>query len=169
MSRPAHDDPSVGRLRLDGPSPAVEPGVHLVVGYDVHPASHLALEFAGDLAGRLHAQLHVVHAVDLSDYPIDPDQPDWEIHARDVLAGERQAVAAALAGHAWGWTYHAWRGDPVKLLRTVADEHDALMFIVGTRGYGPLATLQRLLDGSVSHGLIGHQRRPVVVVPAQHD
>jgi len=165
MSRPARNHPTVGRLQFPGPTPKADTDVHLVVGYDAHEASHHALEVAADLGRRLHAQIDVVHAVDLSDYPIDPDQPDWEEHARQALSDERRAVHTALTDHPWGWTYHAWRGDPVKLLTTVADENDALLLVVGTRGYGPWATLQRLVDGSVSHGLIGHQHRPVVVVP----
>jgi len=36
----------------------------------------------------------------------------------------------------------------------------------GTRGEGPLHALSRLLRPSVSHGVIGHQHRPILVVPA---
>jgi nucleotide-binding universal stress UspA family protein len=167
MPRPPHNHSS-GRIRLTGPTPRTDTDTHLVVGYDAHTASRYALNVAVDLARRLHAQVDIAHAVDLSDYPIDPDQPDWEDHARHALSAERQAVSTALADHSWGWTYHAWRGHPVRLLTTVATECDALMVIVGTRGYSPRATLQRLFDGSVSHGLIGHQHRPVLVVPTPH-
>ena len=52
------------------------------------------------------------------------------------------------------------------LLAVVAEEYDALMIIVGTRGTGAGAALGRLLHRSVSRGVIGRQRRPVLVVPS---
>jgi nucleotide-binding universal stress UspA family protein len=138
----------------------------LVVGHDRHPGSRRVLEVAADLAARLNAHLHVVHAVDLSDYPIDPDSPDWEDRAASVLTADRDDVREQLAARSGGWTYHAGRADPVHLINAVADECDAVMVVVGTRGSGPRATVQRLFDGSVSHKLIGHQHRPVLVVPS---
>ncbi|MDT7554736.1 MAG: hypothetical protein QOI16_3272 [Pseudonocardiales bacterium] len=60
------------------------------------------------------------------------------------------------------WTCHAARGHPVSLLTVVATEHDALIIIVGTRGEGFRAALERLLGRSVSHGGVIHrQHRPV--------
>lgn len=138
---------------------------HLVLGHDRHPHSEAALSVAADLTRRLHAHLHVVHGIDLADYPIDPDAADWEQQAQDALADQRRQVTAALVDCHTGSSYHAWRGDPVKLLAVVADETDALMIIVGTRGEGPGKILDRILDRSVSHGLIARQQRPVLVVP----
>jgi nucleotide-binding universal stress UspA family protein len=149
-------------------APGQHPQTQLVLGHDRHPHSAVALAVAAELAGRLRAQLHVVHGIDLSDYPIDPDAADWEQQARRTLDEQHQQVAAALAGCDTGWSYHAWRGDPVKLLTTVADETDALMIIVGTRGEGAGAVIDRIFERSVSHGLIARQRRPVLVVP-HHD
>jgi nucleotide-binding universal stress UspA family protein len=153
------------RVRIDGPLAQPAPGTALVLGHGRDPASALALRVAADLARRLHAHLHVVHGVDLGDYPIDPDAADWEDQARRALAEQRRAVATALAGTDRTWTYHAARGSPAALLASVAEEHDALMIIVGTRGEGFLAHLDRLLGGSVSHGVIRGQHRPVLVVP----
>ncbi len=78
----------------------------------------------------------------------------------------RDAVETALAGTAVGWTYHASRADPAAL---VAEEHHALMIIVGTRGEGFGAALERLLGRSVSHGVIAGGLRPVLVVPPSPD
>ncbi|WP_367278900.1 universal stress protein [Pseudonocardia sp.] len=74
-----------------------------------------------------------------------------------------------MAGAPASWTYHASHGDPVALLAAVAAEHDALMIIVGTRGEGFGAAVARLLGRSVSHGVIGGQHRPVLVVPPPDD
>ena len=49
----------------------------------------------------------------------------------------------------------------------MADEYDALMFVVGTRGEGVGWVVSRLLGTpSVSHGLIARSHRPVVVCHA---
>jgi nucleotide-binding universal stress UspA family protein len=138
----------------------------IVVGFDRQPVSRRALEVAADLAARLGARLDVVHVVDLSDYPIDPERGDWEHLAREALAEEQRVADDVLATREVQWTYHAARGEPVHLLTTVADEQDALMIVVGTRGHSPLDALGRLLEGSVTRGLTGRgQHRPVLMVP----
>jgi nucleotide-binding universal stress UspA family protein len=137
----------------------------LVVGHCRSPGSRDVLDVAGDLAGRLGAVVQVVHAISLDDYPVDPDADDWEAQATRVLQDQRAEVEAALNGVVPGWSYHAARGDPVDLLATVAEEHDALMIVVGARGHGAGAALARLLNRSVSRAVIGRQRRPVLVVP----
>jgi nucleotide-binding universal stress UspA family protein len=138
----------------------------LVVGHSRDPASQEALRVARDLAIRLGARLHVVHAITLGDYPIDPDAADWEEQAERTLAQQRRQVHTALATFRQGWTYNASHGDPVRLISATAEDNDALMIVVGTRGQGLGPTIERLLAGSVSHGLIRRQHRPVVIVCA---
>jgi hypothetical protein len=41
-----------------------------------------------------------------------------------MLSRERTQVDHALAGTSQGWTYHASRADPVRLIATVAEKHD---------------------------------------------
>jgi len=158
------------RVHLESGAAQSEPKATLVVGFDRQVESHAALRVAVDLAGRLHAQLQVVHAINLADYPVDPDSSDWEDQTRQILAGERAEVTAALRNHTSGWAYHAQHGDPARLLVEVADEHDALMIIVGSRGEGGRQWLERLFDPSVSHRVIREGRRPILVVshPPQH-
>ena len=139
--------------------------VDLVVGYDLREASQDALSVAVDLAERLGARLHVVHVVDLLDYPVDPDASDWEDRARTALGQEHERVEAVMAGAGVEWTYYPERGEPVRAIAAIADRHDALMIVVGTRGAGFGASLQRLLGGgSVSHGLLREHSRPVLIV-----
>jgi nucleotide-binding universal stress UspA family protein len=154
------------RIRISVPHTGDAPETALVVGHGLDPASQEALRVAVDLTQRLRAHLHVVHAVDLGDYPIDPDAADWEEQAERALAKEHDQVRTALAAAPAGWTYHASRGDPVGLLAAVADEHSALMIIVGTRGEGFVPMIERMLGRSVSHGVIHRQHRPVLVVPS---
>ena len=153
------------RVRLDGPGGSRGNPV-LVVGHCRSRGSRDVLKVAGDLARRLGAVVQVVHAISLDDYPVDPDADDWEAQAVHVLAEQRTEVETALTGVVAGWSYHAARGDPVHLLMAVAEEHDALMIVVGTRGHGVSAALARLLNRSVSRAVIGRQQRPVLVVPA---
>ena len=138
----------------------------LVVGHDRFPESDHALTVAIDLARRLQAFVHVVHAVSLDDYPIDPDADDWEQQAANVLDEQGRTVERLLAGIVPRWSYHTGRGDPVELLAAVAEAHNALMIIIGTRGGGLAAALARTLGRSVSRQMALRQCRPVLVVPS---
>jgi nucleotide-binding universal stress UspA family protein len=159
-------DPLARLRRLHLASHGREPAdTSLVVGHSPHPASDTALHVAVDLARRLRADLHVVHGVDLFDYPVDPDAADWEQQARRTLDAQRRRVAAVLADVSLGWTYQAGHGDPSRLITEVAEETNALMIIVGSHGQGPGATFERLLAGSVSRTVLRRQHRPVLIVP----
>jgi nucleotide-binding universal stress UspA family protein len=161
--RAEHPEP----IRVHESHPEAKSDSHIVVGFDVEPQSQSALTVAIDLARRLGAHLDVVHAVDLRDYPLDPDGTDWEA-ASALTTQATEHVRAAVDDDTQSWTYHAWRGDPVHLLATVAEEYDALMIVVGTHGVGLAATFHRLAAGSVSRGLVGHSHIPVLVVPPGH-
>jgi nucleotide-binding universal stress UspA family protein len=136
----------------------------LVVGFDRHPASLGALGSAADLGQRMGAALLVVHVVDLSDYPVDPDRPDWEDKAEQALAEEEAAVAATLASYPFNWTYEAVGGDPVNALIAAGVRVDALMVVVGSRGERLHRVMHRLASPSVAHRLIERCGRPVLVV-----
>jgi nucleotide-binding universal stress UspA family protein len=140
----------------------------LILGHGRDPSSDHALTVAADLGRRLGARLHVVHAICLEDYPIDPDAADWEEQGAAAVAEERRHVEHLLADAPLQWSYEARRGEPAAVLTRAADEYDALMIVVGSRGEGLRRALARLADPSVSHGVIGHQRHPVLVVPLPH-
>ncbi|WP_343601093.1 universal stress protein [Mycobacterium sp.] len=125
----------------------------LVVGYDPHPASRAALVFAGELAGALNVPVHVVHVVD------GPGTPE-----RDADL-ERQRVGDALGGADLQWAYHRITGDPAEVLVEAADEHSALMLVVGRPEHGVEAALGHLVSGSVARDVLRNSRRPVAVVP----
>lgn len=158
---PTRADPRPEPPATSGPTTPVA----LVVGHDRSPASDLALRTAADLARRLQAQVHVVHAVNHGDYPVDPESSDFEADAQLALADQHARVEAALTDHCPGWTYHCRRGNAIDLIRRIAEDVDAYMIIIGSRGENFPAALSRLLDRSVSHNLIGQQNRPVLVVP----
>lgn len=138
----------------------------IVVGYAATPTSRHALAVAAQLAGELGDQLVVVHVVDLRDYPVDPDLPDWEQQGEARLAAERDEVTALLADWPGRWAYQLGRGDPAAAIASVATEQQARMIVVGTRGAGFSAALQHLLGAtrSVPHAL-ERAGIPVLVVP----
>lgn len=155
-------------VRLARSEAAADPQASIVVGFDRQPQSLTALGTAADLAARLSARLQVVHAIDLADYPIDPDSDDWEEDARNYLAEERAQVASVLSSISTGWEYHAVRGDPVRALLEAAEKYSALMIVVGSHGEGWRHSLERLFSPSVSHGVISRGTRPVLVVCDRH-
>jgi nucleotide-binding universal stress UspA family protein len=140
----------------------------LVVGHGQDPSSDQALLTAVDLARRMGGRLHIVHVIDLNDYPVNIDAPDWEQRGAESVAAEQRHVERMLADAPVPWTYEARHGDPTKVLCTAADERNALLIVVGSRGEGLRRALGRLMDPSISHGVIQRQYRPVLVVPA-HD
>ncbi|HLU56597.1 MAG TPA: universal stress protein [Pseudonocardia sp.] len=143
-------------------------GPTLVVGHGRDASSDHALRAAIDLAARLGGRLHVVHVIDLRDYPLNVDAPDWEQRGAEALAEEQRHVEGMLADAGVSWTYEARHGEPAKALCTAAEELDAYLIVVGSRGEGLRRAISRLVDPSISHGVLRHQRRPVLVVPA-HD
>jgi nucleotide-binding universal stress UspA family protein len=48
----------------------------------------------------------------------------------------------------------------------VADEMDVSVIVVGSRG---VSGLRELFEGSLSHDLLKHARRPLLIVPPEHD
>ena len=153
-------------LRPDEPTLPRNGDPCLVVGVNRHASSHVALDTAAMLAARLGARLKVVHVVDLSDFPIDPDSADWDTAAAATLKEQRRQVTRQLALFTGTWTFHIRRGEPARVLSDMADECNAVMVVIGAGQDSSLAALVRSFGGSVARSLIGHhRRRPVLVVP----
>ncbi|MFJ2663967.1 universal stress protein [Nocardia fluminea] len=152
-------------LRVDGPPGPTTPATHLVVGFDRHNASHVALDYAIGLAGALNAHLHVVHVIDTDDLPIDPDAADWDRAISEVVERERASACSMLGALPGNWSYHAHRGNPAHLLSSISDANDASMIVLGAPRHGLASLVERLLGESVSAHLIHHGHRPVLLVP----
>lgn len=76
--------------------------------------------------------------------------------------GAEQAVAAGLAAHA---RVETAVGGLSRTILTVAEDVNAQAIVLGTRG---LHGAQSFFLGSVSHGVLQHADRPVVIVPSPH-
>ncbi|UGT55819.1 universal stress protein [Nocardia asteroides] len=167
MSESRHPDDRGWRdpVRVDGPAGPVPPLTHLVVGFDRHNASHVALDYAIGLAAALGAHLDVAHVIDVDDLPIDPDAAEWDHAIAEVVAREREHACARLATLPGNWSYHSARGHPARTLSALADAVDASMIVLGAPRHRLGSLFERLLGESVSTDLIRHGHRPVVLVP----
>lgn len=152
-------------VRVEGPPGQRPPSTHLVVGFDRHNPSHIALDYAIGLAGVIDAHLHVAHVIDADDLPIDPDAADWDRAITEIVERERADACAMLTALPGNWSYHAHRGNPARILTSIADTTNASMIVIGTPRHTLASRVDRLLDGSVSAQLIHHGRHPVLLVP----
>lgn len=134
------------------------------------------LSAAADLAARLTAHLDVAHVrplfgPNLAGVPAGlgglPPGPAVEL----PLAAEpgelerlREWISTELKDSNVAWSLHVREGDPAHVLGDLAESLDAYCIVVGTRGEGVRAFLERMIRPSVSHALIRDQRRPLLVV-----
>ena len=93
-----------------------------------------------------------------------PQESADEIHqAAAEAANAIASEGAALIPHATPYCVRAappaWRA-----LLDYADEVNASLIVAGSRG---LSAIESTVLGSVSHGLVNHSHRPVLVVPRQ--
>jgi nucleotide-binding universal stress UspA family protein len=139
--------------------------IHTVlVGLDGSEESERAGAFAGRLAVSTGAAVVAAHATGLLD--VWPDDPE---HAR-----ERNSHARVndLMGAAWTESLRSEGvepeivcrdGSPAHVLLSLADELNADLIVVGTRGVGAADPYGL---GSVATKLTHESRKPVVVVPS---
>ena len=138
----------------------------ILIATDGSPAALQAVELGLELAEEQHAQPTFVHVAPAADVlPVagfgmaGPVSVPHELAEADRssldeavrLAGERglDARTKLLAG------------DPAREIVAYADEIDADLIVVGSRGLG---TIGSALLGSVSHKLLHEAKRPVMVV-----
>jgi nucleotide-binding universal stress UspA family protein len=142
----------------------------MLICYDGSEDARRALAAAGDLLEHRHAVvLEVTPPLTAEEEeaalftPVIPD--NVEVRVRDVRritrrgaklaraegldAEDRVAVAAPI-----------WQG-----VVEVADEIDAAVIVMGSRG---LSGAREVFEGSLSHDLMRHAGRPVLVVPPAH-
>jgi len=139
----------------------------ILVATDGSPSSAEAVAFGSELAVEQEAELIFVHVVPTLDvFPgtgfggmggAFPHEPSDHDHA---LLEEAAAVAAE---HDIMSTTALLRGDTVDEIVAYADSRDVDLIVVGSRGHGAIASA---LLGSVSRGVLGESKRPVLIVRA---
>ena len=138
----------------------------IVIATDGSPSARAAVAYGLELAAEQRAEAVIVHvapAVDvLPTAALGYGAPGARPH--EPTPDDRAALeeAAARAGEAGvPVTTVLLSGDAVDEIVAYADEIDAEMIVVGSRGHGAMAST---VLGSVSHGVIHEARRPVLVV-----
>lgn len=134
------------------------------------------LQVAGEYARGFGARLVVV-TVDPTRYAAEgiPDgayvsAPISQLfveQAHDLPDARLQEFAALLEPLGVRWSARRLVGDAARSLMKVADEEDALMFVVGARPGGLGTAVRRFFAGSIAATLTHRQWRPVVVVPVE--
>ena len=136
----------------------------ILLGVDGSVESSRAAAFAATLAAQLDAEVVAVHAVGLLDvWPEDTSAPhgrNSHLHVRELVEGAwTESVRAA--GVRLRTVLRD--GPPSIVLLDTADEVDADLIVIGSRGIGQ-ADLYAL--GSTTARITETSSRPVVVVPA---
>jgi len=139
----------------------------ILVATDGSPSSAEAVAFGVELAAEHEAELILAHVVPTLDFvPATgfgsmsgafPHEPSEHDH---VLLEEAAAVASE---HGVLATTALLRGDTVDEIVACADSHGVDLIVVGSRGRGAIAGT---LLGSVSLGVLGESKRPVLIVRA---
>lgn len=138
----------------------------VVCGVDGSADSHAAVRVAAGLARRLGHRLVLVNVAQATLVPAGLGAPAGRLVGATVeaelAAGERLVESVVLdEGLGWAEERVVW-GFPADRIADVAEEEDAELVVVGSRGRG---AFKAALLGSVSTELIGLARCPVLVVP----
>jgi nucleotide-binding universal stress UspA family protein len=140
----------------------------VLICFDGSPDAERAIDAAvGLLRSRKAVVLDVAPTATLADMvaPASSVVPGSAFEARGRADAPRRARAGAEYARRAGFDARprastaptAWRG-----IVAVADELDAAVIVIGSRG---LSRLSELALGSVSHNVASHARRPVLIVP----
>ena len=140
---------------------------HLLVGVDRSEASLVALELASDVAGLLGGSLSVLEVIEyVPPFPLGPSTAvtsEGEEQAAERVTALLEAEVRDIRTRGVGVQVIVRSGDPAPTLLEVADDVDADLVVVGTRGRGGPG---ELLLGSVARTVADRARRPTLVVPA---
>ena len=145
------------------PSPAPEVAVrNIAVATDFTPRSERAIRHALVVAHRFAADLHLVHAVRRSEFPLVPDLmvPLDEVAERDSADMIRRLNTDHslndIAHHSWNLN-----GEFSDTLGSFVREHKIDLLVLGTRGRSGIA---RLLLGSLAQQIFQYVCCPVLTI-----
>lgn len=126
----------------------------------------LGIRIAADLSASAGSELHVVHVLEpLPRYAYPGVTSEVYSHVFDEERREAHAlldeqVERIRESGARVHEDHLEVGSPVDEIPDLADEIDAGLLVVGSRGLGPV---KRLALGSVSEGIVHHATHPLLV------
>jgi nucleotide-binding universal stress UspA family protein len=141
----------------------------ILFGYDGSDEARHAIETAARLlSDRTAVVVDIAEVLYDPEYeaavPPDPDVPFLRHLDHDAALERAEAGADFARQCGFEATSRGLLAAPIwQGVLDVADEVDASVIVVGSRG---LTGVRRFLEGSTSHGLAEHSRRPVLIVPA---
>jgi nucleotide-binding universal stress UspA family protein len=136
----------------------------ILAAVDGGPQAQAVARMAANLTAKMGSELHVVHVgfvpamyhPEMRRYPSRSEGVGQE--SQQVLDEEVRRIEAAGAGVSRS---HLLMGRPDAEILELAEELDAGLIVVGSRGIG---SLRRALMGSVSDSVVRHAHCPVLVV-----
>lgn len=141
----------------------------IVFATDFSPAAANALSYAGDLAQRFHASLHVVNAVEPANYSLPPET--WHV-ADEARELETKKLRAFLQNSfpTVESEVQIWEGTVSQVLTSAIDRDAADLVVLGTHGRTGVG---KLLLGSSAEEILRNAPCPVLTIgphtePDQH-
>ncbi len=133
------------------------------MGVDGSPNSRVAVEWAAGQARHTGAEVVAVHALGLLE-KMDPESPavPAQPHLGEIQELFETVWCEPLVGSGIAYRTVLRYGSSVPVLLEVADETEADLIVVGSRGLGGTP---ELLLGSTSTQVAQHSRRPVTIIP----
>lgn len=133
---------------------------------DFSDGAQFALQFAGDLASKYGATLHVIHVVQpLPVYSLEPGigfPLPADFHA-DITDEARRALDALELPAGASVVRSVLEGHAANEIIVYARSHDCDLIVLGTHGRGRLA---HMLMGSVAESLVRKAPCPVATIRA---
>jgi nucleotide-binding universal stress UspA family protein len=146
-------------------------GRSIICGVDGSPDSQAALQVAAQFADRLGSTLILAHIAEAAYVPYAAAYPFGGTAGQmavteEVESAEEEGARLLQRVASNAGLVDAERrvaiGHPAERLADLADEEDADLLVVGSRGRG---ALRAAFLGSVSYNLVGVARCPVLIVP----
>ena len=142
---------------MDAPTPR-----RIEVGLDGSENSHRALVCAIGFARACQADLIAVHALGLLEQLGSGERVPSAPNRREIVERFETLWCAPLRDAGVASRLVVRDGTPVDVLLTVADEEDADLIVVGSRGLGHAS--EQIL-GSTSHQLVARSSTPLLIMP----
>ena len=137
----------------------------IVLAIDGSHESEAAAATTADLAKRTGSELHIVHTATISQSPYPSSYSAEHVESffeRKFLEDRAQQLKEESGAEVHT---HFRIGKPDKEIVELAEEVDAGLIALGSRGHGGV---KRALMGSVSDAVVRHAQCPVLVVRTEH-